>query len=117
MYTVLLVVHTLLALAIIGLVLLQRSESDGFGISGGGGGMFSSQAKANFLTRMTAIMATAFFVSSLALTMIINHRNSDSLLDAIPASATAPVVEQMTGDVVPVEEDAPAEDAAVPLAE
>lgn len=67
--TVVLVVHLILAITIIGLVLLQRSEGGGLGIgnSGGIGNFASAKGTANALTRMTAIAAMGFFVTSLSL--------------------------------------------------
>jgi preprotein translocase subunit SecG len=71
MTTIILVVHLLIAVALIGVVLLQRSEGGALGIgSGGAGSLFSSRGVANVLTRTTAVLAVAFFVTSIALTMI-----------------------------------------------
>lgn len=69
MEPVILVIHLFLALAIIGLVLLQRSEGGGLGIgqSGGLGGLATPRGTANLLTRATAICAAAFFATSLLL--------------------------------------------------
>ncbi len=90
MYTVLLVVHILLAIAIVALVLMQRSDNDGFGLSGGGNSMFSSRATANFLTRSTAVLTTCFFLTSLGMAWLISHRNDTSIVDQIDAGV-APV--------------------------
>ena len=73
MTTVVLVIHLLIALGLIGVVLLQRSEGGALGIGGGGGGggsMFSSRGAANLLTRMTAGLALCFFVTSIVLTIL-----------------------------------------------
>ena len=72
MTEVLLVVHLLIALALIGVVLMQRSEGGALGIGGGGGGgsLFSSRGAANLLTRTTAGLAAAFFVTSITLTIL-----------------------------------------------
>ena len=71
MTTILLVVHLLLALALIGVVLMQRSEGGALGIGGGGmGSLFSSRGAANLLTRATAFLAVGFFITSIALTML-----------------------------------------------
>jgi preprotein translocase subunit SecG len=71
MATVLLIVHTLLALALIGVVLLQRSEGGALGIGGGGGGGFmTGRGTANFLTRVTAGLAAAFFATSMILSLV-----------------------------------------------
>ena len=74
MTTIVLVVHMLIALGLIGVILLQRSEGGALGIGGGGGGggggMFSGRAAANLLTRITAGLALCFFVTSMALTIL-----------------------------------------------
>ena len=73
MQTVLLVIHLIVALALIGAVLLQRSEGGALGIGGGGGGggnLFSARGVGNALTRTTAILAVCFFLTSIGLTLI-----------------------------------------------
>ena len=64
METVLIVIHLMVVLALVGVVLLQRSEGGGLGI-GGGSGFMTARGAANALTRATAILAAAFFVTSL----------------------------------------------------
>ena len=78
MASVILVIHLFLALAIIGLVLLQRSEGGGLGIGGSGGlgGLATPQNTANILTRTTAICAAGFFTTSLILGAIAGHRDT-----------------------------------------
>jgi preprotein translocase subunit SecG len=72
MEIILLVVHMLLALALIGLVLIQRSEGGALGIGGGGGmsGFMTGRSAANLLTRATAVLAALFFITSLSLTWL-----------------------------------------------
>ena len=71
MITVVFVIHILIALAMIGLILVQRSEGGALGMGGGGGGgMMSSRSTANLLTRATAVLAGSFMVTSLVLTML-----------------------------------------------
>jgi preprotein translocase subunit SecG len=71
MQHVVIVVHLMLVLALIGVVLLQRSEGGGLGIGGGGGGGFmSSRGTSNLLTRTTAILAGCFFATSLVLSIL-----------------------------------------------
>ena len=74
MATVLLVIHIMVAAALVGLVLLQRSEGGALGIGGGGGGggggFMSARGAANFLTRVTALFAAAFFCTSILLTLV-----------------------------------------------
>lgn len=87
MATLLLVIHVMIALALIVTVLLQRSEGGGLGI-GGSGNMMSGRSSANLMTRTTAILAAAFFVTSIALTIIARtSNNQDSKLDAIKVDA------------------------------
>jgi preprotein translocase subunit SecG len=77
MTTIILVIHLLLALALIGVVLLQRSEGGALGIgSGGAGSLFTSRGAANVLTRTTAILAVSFFITSIALTIIARREHA-----------------------------------------
>jgi preprotein translocase subunit SecG len=91
MATVLLVVHLLIAAALVGVVLLQRSEGGALGIGGGGGGGFmTGRGTANLLTRATAVLAGLFFMTSIGLTLLALHgRSTLSPLDA--GGAKAPV--------------------------
>ncbi|MBI1204333.1 MAG: preprotein translocase subunit SecG [Rhodopseudomonas sp.] len=70
MQQVIIVIHLMLVLALIGVVLLQRSEGGGLGIGGGGGSFMSSRGAGNVLTRATAILAGLFFATSLILSIL-----------------------------------------------
>jgi len=71
MQTVVIVIHLMIVLSLVGAVLLQKSEGGGLGIGGGGGGGFlSSRGTSNVLTRTTAILAGAFFATSLVLSIL-----------------------------------------------
>lgn len=86
MQTVLLVIYLMVVVALIGVVLIQRSEGGGLGI-GGGSGFMSARGTANALTRTTAILATLFFVISLALGILARYESRPTdILDRIPAS-------------------------------
>jgi preprotein translocase subunit SecG len=88
MTTVLLILHLMIASALVGVVLLQRSEGGALGI-GGGGGFMTGRGAANFLTRVTAGLAVAFFATSLMLTLLATRpAGTRSIFDA-PASAPA----------------------------
>ena len=90
MMTFLLVVHILLALALIGVILMQRSEGGALGIGGGGGGFMSARGQANLLTRATAILATLFICTSIALAFVAGSRSKPrSILDLPATSAPA----------------------------
>lgn len=79
MIEVLLVIHLLIALGLIGVVLLQRSEGGALGIGGGGGGsLFSSRGVGNTLTRATAILAVIFFITSISLTILARSNRAPS---------------------------------------
>ncbi|MBL6957711.1 MAG: preprotein translocase subunit SecG [Rhodospirillales bacterium] len=87
MITVLLVIHLIIAIALVGTVLLQRSEGGGLGMGsgGGGGGMggfMSGRDTANLLTRTTGILAAGFFVTSMSLAILYGgSRQAKSILD------------------------------------
>jgi preprotein translocase subunit SecG len=91
MVTVVIVIHLMVVLAMIGLVLLQRSDGGALGIGGGGGNFLSGRGAGNVLTRSTAIFACAFFATSIALTVLarMESRPSD-ILDRLGAPVTAP---------------------------
>ena len=83
MHTVVIVVHLMLVLAMICVVMLQKSEGGGLGI-GSSGGFMTSRGTANVLTRATAILAAGFFLTSLALSIIASHGRAPTTV--IPAS-------------------------------
>lgn len=90
METVVIVIHLMVVLALVLVVLLQRSEGGalGMGGGGGGGGLMSSRGTANMLTRATAILAVAFFTTSIALSLIAKTGDRpSSVLDSVPNSA------------------------------
>ncbi len=86
METVVVVIHLMIVLALVGVVLLQRSEGGGLGI-GGGSGFMTARGAANALTRATAILAAAFFVTSLGLSLIARYGEQPmDILDRVPAT-------------------------------
>jgi preprotein translocase subunit SecG len=91
MYTILLVAHLIVVVFLIGLILIQRSDSDGLsGLGGGGGNLLSGRAAGNVLTRTTAILATLFIVNSLVLAVMSSHRGGQSLVDSVVQEERAP---------------------------
>ena len=93
MQTTLLVIHLLITVAMIAVILIQRSEGGGLGMgSSTMGGMMSARGTANLLTRMTGILAAGFMATSLGLAILASHTsNSLSILDKIEAPVAAPV--------------------------
>lgn len=105
MIQILTVIHILVTVAMIGVILIQRSEGGGLGIGGGGGsgggmgGFMTGRSAANVLTRATAILAAIFVISSLGLTILATSGSGArrSIMDApvsapTPAPAPAPAV-------------------------
>lgn len=93
MQTVLLVIHLLITVAMIGVILIQRSEG-GMGLGGGTmGGLMTTRGSANLLTHTTAILAACFLVTSLGLAILASHQNRpSSILDQ--TSQTQPIAPQ-----------------------
>jgi preprotein translocase subunit SecG len=82
MTTVLLLIHVMVAVALVGVVLLQRSEGGALGI-GGGGGFMTGRGAGNALTKTTAILAACFFATSLTLSILASqHGGSASIIPA-----------------------------------
>ena len=94
MQNVVLIIHLFLAIGLIGIVLLQRSEGGGLGIGGGGGGSMTGRAAATALSKATWILAVAFICTSITLTILnASATGGSSVLDrlAVPTSdGTAP---------------------------
>ena len=117
MFTFLLVVHAIIAAALVTVILMQKSEGGGLGMGGSLSGLMSARGAADFLTRMTSILATVFVCMSIALAFIAAHRQTQTIdtslarpLPAAPAPAAQPLAPAQ--DAVP---NAPADNGAVPL--
>lgn len=92
MIQILLIVHILICVALVALILMQRSEGGVLGVGGGGGGgMFTARGATDLLTRGTTILGVAFFVTSITLTLLSGGGAPRSVLDTTPAEAPAPV--------------------------
>lgn len=89
MENVILTIHLILALLLIGVVLLQRSEGGGLGIGGGGGGTMSARGAATALTKLTWLFATAFIITSITLTILAtNGGDGGSVVDSAATEGT-----------------------------
>jgi preprotein translocase subunit SecG len=86
MTTVLLVIHLMITVALVGIILMQRSEGGALGIGGGGDGFMTGRGATNLLTRTTAILAVAFFITSLLLAMLAGMRSTPTPI--APSQAT-----------------------------
>ncbi len=114
MTTILLIIHLLIALAMVGVILLQRSEGGALGIGGGGGGggggfggLMSGRASANLLTRTTAFLAMGFIATSLILAILAARSSAPTSILDQPVGGTAPAA---TAPAVPAEPSAPTAD-------
>lgn len=126
MQTPVLIVHTLIALAIVVLVLIQRGKGASAGAafgSGASGTVFGSRGSTSFFSRATAILATAFFATSLTLAYISSQQSglTDSLMEEIPVGTqleqAAPAEVPAATDGVPALDttEAEVEDMAAPV--
>lgn len=110
MMQVLIVIHLLVVIALVGVVLLQRSEGGALG-TGGGGGFMTGRGQANALSRATAILGTLFFVSALLMSIIAGwSRAPRSIIDesapagktsSAPAPAAPNLLDQLKGGNAP----------------
>lgn len=92
LYNLVLVVHIILAILIILFVLLQQGKGAEAGASFGGGGaatVFGASGSGNFMTRLTAIFATLFFITSLTLTIMVKPNNKYALPPSVSTSQPA----------------------------
>jgi preprotein translocase subunit SecG len=113
MENVVLIIHLLLAMSLIAVVLLQRSEGGGLGMGGGGGAM-SGRAAATALGKLTWILAVAFIITSLTLTILAAKKAAGtSVIDRLGVSAPveAPAPEAPSGSdlLPPAQGDTPAD--------
>lgn len=115
MENVVLIIHLLLALGLIAVVLLQRSEGGGLGMGGGGGGAMTGRGVATALSKLTWILAGAFILTSITLTVLAAQKSAgSSIADRIelapasndPAAPAAPLGSELlppsSGDNVPL---------------
>jgi preprotein translocase subunit SecG len=93
MMTFVLVVHSLIAVALVATILLQRSEGGALGIGGGPGGLMTARGAGNLLTRATAVLAATFLGTSILLAVLANLAKAPTAIDttlAAPAGEAAP---------------------------
>ena len=92
MFTFLLIVHAIIAAALVGVILMQRSEGGGLGMGQGPAGLMTARGAADFLTRATTILATLFVVMSIFLAGLASVHNRPGTIDtSLVKAGTAPV--------------------------
>jgi preprotein translocase subunit SecG len=107
------VVQALIAAALVGVILMQRSEGGGLGVGGSPSGFMSARGAADFLTRSTAVLATLFVVLSIVLAALAvkssSGRTIDTSLDrSTPVAPVAPPADPLAGAAQPGAPAAPA---------
>jgi preprotein translocase subunit SecG len=104
MIVLLFIVHVLIAIALVGVVLLQKSEGGALGMGGGGmSGFMTGRSTANLLTRTTAVLAGLFFLTSIFLVMLSNaERAPRSMVDEAPPGPVAPLAPSPAAPQVPI---------------
>ena len=99
METLVLTIHILIAVALVAVILLQRSEGGGLGIGGSssGGGFMTARGTANLMTRATTFLAIGFFATTVVLAILAGYSNEpvsivDEVLQQAPAQPSGPSV-------------------------
>jgi preprotein translocase subunit SecG len=131
MFAFLLVIHALIAAALVTVILMQKSEGGGLGMGGSPSGLMSARGAADFLTRATATLATLFVVMSIGLAVFASTRRTETVDSSLARTAPPPSRDAVPN--TPADADAlqgaagvaaatagngaaPADNAAVPLA-
>src|SRR6266581_8112113 len=97
MFVLLLVIHILVAVALVGVILLQKSEGGALGMGGGGmSGFMTGRSTANLLTRVTAVLAATFMMTSILLVVVHNreHAPRSIIEQGAPSAPSAPSAPQ-----------------------
>jgi preprotein translocase subunit SecG len=117
METIVVIVHVIVAIAIVGLVLLQQGKGADAGAAFGSGSsqtVFGSSGSGNFLTRSTAIAATVFFITSLTLAIFARQNTGVGAIEGMPIVNPTLLEQQVTpaSDIPQVETSAPSGDTS-----
>ena len=110
--TLILVIHTIIAAALVGVILLQRSEGGALGIGAGPSGMMTARGAANLLTRATAWLATAFIATSIILAVL--HSSGSRVRQIDPNLSPTTAAPEIADEVSPLAN--PADPGLVPVA-
>ena len=119
MFTFLLIVQALVAAALVGTILMQRSEGGGLGVGGSSSGFMTARGAADFLTRSTAILGGVFIVLSIVMAAIAGVSRTPAKIDTSLANQVAPATQPAVPVADPNAAPAPANQTgpAVPLAQ
>jgi preprotein translocase subunit SecG len=128
MFTFLLIIHTLVALTMVTVILMQRSEGGGLGVGGSPSGLMSARGAADFLTRATSILATVFIILSIALAGLATVERTPTRIDPslapaaqrtapLAPAAAPPAVDPLAGAASQAPANSSAGNGSVPLAQ
>ncbi len=124
MFTFLLIVQTLIAVTLIGVILMQRSEGGGLGVGGSSSGFMTARGAADFLTRSTAVLGALFILLSIVMAAIAGATRQPTKIDTSLANTAAPLTQQQPAQQQPSTAPSPAPNPqqnqkapAVPLAQ
>lgn len=124
MFAFLLIVQTLIAIALISVILMQRSEGGGLGVGGSSSGFMTARGAADFLTRSTSVLGGLFIVLSIVMAAIAGATHQPTKIDTSLANSTAPLQQprsappaQQQPQPANPQQNQPAPAPAVPLAQ
>lgn len=115
LFTFLLVVHAIIAAALVAVILMQRSEGGGLGMGGSPSGLMSARGAADFLTRATTVLAALFIIMSIGLAALATVQRGPREIDQ--SLARQPVAQQQAPAAPAPDNAAAPADGAVPLAQ
>ena len=120
MFAFLLILQTLIAGSLVGVILMQRSEGGGLGVGGSSSGFMTARGAADFLTRSTAVLGGAFIVLSIVMAAIAGATRTPAKIDTSLSGKLAPAQQSQPIQPVPAPKTAPDQNQqapAVPLAQ
>ncbi|QIL02229.1 preprotein translocase subunit SecG [Sphingomonas sinipercae] len=115
MFTFLLIVQSVIAAALVGVILMQRSEGGGLGVGGSSSGFMTARGAADFLTRTTAILGGIFIVLSITLAALAGVSRQPATIDTSLANKVAPQSGPLPAQQQPVKPAAPAQQQPAPV--
>ncbi|GAA4719723.1 preprotein translocase subunit SecG [Sphingomonas lutea] len=114
MFAFLLIVQTIIAASLVGVILMQRSEGGGLGVGGSSSGFMTARGAADFLTRSTAILGGAFIILSIIMAAIAGATGGPVEVDTSLANSVAPVQQERPAQAIPQPGAQPQQNEAAP---
>jgi preprotein translocase subunit SecG len=102
MFAFLLIVQSLVAISLVGVILMQRSEGGGLGVGGSSSGFMTARGAADFLTRSTSILGGAFIVLSIVMAALAGVTRAPIKIDTSLANSAAPIDQSKPATAQPV---------------